>query len=178
MKKIVTLGVLFLAAACAPTPKGEPVPIKLLFAENAKKPYECAEFDARSNSCEALAVRRVRGDRVEYRAEFILPRLPGVPGQGHVTINAPFKIEGNRYCGNFGRSDVKIKGLPSSYATDLAIALKVQLAKEGDVCTSYYRDGAGYLSVTTRRDGSPVRDGTGPVVFLTQPKALRRMSLF
>lgn len=178
MKKIVTLGVLILAAACAPVPKGDPVPIKLLFAENARKPYECAEYDARSNSCEAIAVRKVRGNRVEYRAEFILPRLPGVPGQGRVTINAPFRIEGDRYCGNFRRSDVKIKGLPSSYATDLAIALKVELAKEGDICTRYYRDGSGYVSVTTKRDGTPIRDGTGPVVFLSQPKALRRVSLF
>ncbi len=177
MKKLVSLGLLILAA-CAPVPKGEPVPIKLLFAENAQKPYECAEYDSRSNSCEAIAVRKVRGNRVEYRAEFILPRLPGVPGQGHVTVRAPFQIEGDRYCGNFRRSDVRIKGLPSSYATDLAIALKVELAKEGDICTRYYRDGAGYVSVTTKRDGSPIRDGTGPVVFLTQPKALRRVSLF
>lgn len=178
MNKFFALGVLLLAAACAPVPKGEPVPIKLLFAENAQKPYECAEFDARSNSCEALATRKVRGDRIDYRAEFILPRLPGVPGKGHVTIDMPFQIEGDRYCGNFRRSNVRIKGLPSSYATDLAIALKAELAKEGDLCTSYYRDGSGYLSVTTRRDGSPIRDGTGVVVFLTQPKALRRVSMF
>lgn len=178
MKKFFIVGLAMLVASCAPVPRGEPVPIKMLFAENAGKPFECAEYEASSNTCEALALRKVRGNRVEYRAEFIMPRLPGIPGIGKATIDVPFQIEGDRYCGNFRRSKVKITGLPSSYATDLAIALKVELAKEGDICTRYYRDGAGYLSVTTKRDGTPIRDGTGPVVFLSTPKALRRVSLF
>lgn len=178
MKKLLVLGAVLIAASCAPVPRGEPVPIKMLFAENAGKPFECAEYEARSNTCEALAIRKVRGNRVDYRAEFIMPRLPGVPGIGKATIDVPFRIEGDRYCGTFRRSNVKITGLPSSYATDLAIALKVQLSKEGDVCTRYYRNGAGYLSVTTRRDGTPIRDGTGPVLFVERPKALRRVGLF
>lgn len=178
MKKLLILGALLIIASCAPVPKGEPVPIKMLFAENAGKRFECAEYEASSNTCEAIAISKLRGNRIDYRAEFIMPRLPGIPGIGKVTINAPFQIEGDRYCGNFGRSNVKITGLPSSYATDLAIALKAELAKEGDVCTRYYREDYGYLSVTTRRDGTPIRDGSGRVVFLERPKALRRVSLF
>lgn len=178
MKRLLVLCALLIVSSCAPIPKGEPVPIKMVFGENAEKRFECYEYEASSNTCEALAMRKVRGDRIDYRAEFIMPRLPGVPGIGKVTMNMPLQIEGDRYCGNFRQSNVKITGLPSSYATDLAIALKAELSKDGDVCTQYYREERGYLSVTTKRDGTPVRDGIGRVVFVERPKALRRVSPF
>ncbi|MGR3515326.1 MAG: hypothetical protein ACU0GG_21390 [Paracoccaceae bacterium] len=178
MKRLFFIGALLVLASCTPVPKGAPVPIKQLFAENAGKRFECAEYDASSDTCEALAMSRITGNRIDYRADFIMPKLPGIPGIAKVTISMPFQIEGDRYCGNFRNSDIKMTGIPSSYATDLAIAFKVELSKEGDVCTQYYRESVGYLSVTTRRDGTPIRDGTGRVVFLQQPKALRRISLF
>ncbi|MEL7152130.1 MAG: hypothetical protein AAGK71_15435 [Pseudomonadota bacterium] len=178
MKRALVVCILMIVSSCAPVPKGEPVPIKLVYGENAGKRFECFEYEASSDTCEALAMRKVRGNQVDYRADFIMPRLPGVPGIGKVTMSMPLLIEGDRYCGNFRQSDVKITGLPSSYATDLAIALKVELAKDGDICTQYYHEDFGYLSVTTKRDGTPIRDGIGRVVFVERPKALRRVVPF
>ncbi|MDJ0639226.1 MAG: hypothetical protein QNJ20_10350 [Paracoccaceae bacterium] len=178
MKRIFVATLLLITAACAPVPKGAAVPMKQLFSENSSRPFECTDYEASSDSCEGIARRTLRSNTVVYDAEFIMPRLPGVPGRPRVLVNMPFKLESTRYCGDFRTAKVQVRGLPSSYNTDLAIAFKTQLAKEGAVCTSYYRDGGGYVSVTTRPNGEPVRDGIGKVFFLSSPKKLRTISLF
>lgn len=177
MTRILSLLALLALAACAPQPKGEPMPLKRLFSETPR--YECLNYKASNDSCEAIAFRRISGDRVAYDAEFLMPNLPNIPGRARVQVKATFKMEATRYCGNFRNSQVKVSGVPSSYATDLAIIFKTQMAKEGDLCTRYYRQKNGsYLSVTTRPDGTPVKDGTAAVHFLNSPKKLRSVGLF
>jgi hypothetical protein len=178
MTRFLALLVLLALSACgAPQPKGDPIPLKRLFAETPR--YECANYEASSDSCEGIALRRVLGDRVSYDAEFLMPQLPNIPGRARVQMKASFKMEATRYCGNFRNADVKVSGVPSSYAIDLAIIFKAQMAKQGDMCTRYYRQQNGtYLSVTTRPDGSRLRDGTAPVQFLPAPKKLRSIGRF
>lgn len=178
MKRTICLIALFLAA-CSPTPKGAPVPIKQLFAENAGKLWECAEFDAGDNTCEALGKRAVRGDRVAYDAMAVLPKLPGIPGRAKMNMAMRFKIEGDAYCGRIDPSRIRVTGVPASIAADLTQSLKVEMVKQGEICTRYYRDGPGqYIGVTTQRDGSPVDDGIAPVRFFANAPGLRSVSLF
>jgi len=178
MTRLLSLLALLALAACgAPQPKGDPVPLKRLFAETPR--YECLDYEASSDSCEGISQRRVSGDRVHFDAEFLLPPTRNIPGRPKVFIKASFKLEATRYCGNFRNAEVKVTGVPSSYATDLAMILKIQMMKQGDMCTRYYRQKNGtYLSVTTRPSGSPVRNGISPVHFVNSPKKLRSPSMF
>ena len=178
MTRFLALLVLLALAACgAPQPRGEPVPLKRLFAETPR--YECIDYEASSDSCEGISLRSVSGGRVHFDAEFLLPPKRNIPGRPRVFIKASFKLDETRYCGNFRNAKVKVTGVPSSYAIDLAMILQIQMAKQGDMCTRYFRQSNGsYLSVTTRPDGTPVPNGVSPVHFLNAPKKLRSPSLF
>lgn len=178
MTRILSLMALLALAACgAPQPKGDPVPLKRLFAETPR--YECVDYEASSDSCEGIALRTVSGNRVTYDAEFLMPRVSNIPGRARVQMKVSFKMGDTSYCGNFRNAKVKVSGVPSSYAIDLAMIFKAQMVKQGDMCTRYYRHrNGGYLSVTTRPDGSAMRDGTAPVYFVTTPKKLRSVGMF
>lgn len=174
---LALLALLALAACGAPQPRGDAVPLKRLFAETPR--YECLNYEASSDSCEGIALRRVSGDRVYYDAEFLMPRAPNIPGRAKVYMKMSFKLEPTRYCGNARNADLKVSGVPSSYAIDLAMILKIQMMKQGDMCTQYYRHKNGsYLSVTTRDNGATVRNGISPVYFMNSPKKLRSPGMF
>lgn len=177
MIRLLALLVLLALAACGsePAPKGDPIPLKRLFAETPQ--YECASYDASSDSCEGISLRRVEGNRVIYDEQFVMPTTRNIPGRAHVRMTASFAMEPTRYCGDFRNADVEVTGVPSSYAIDLAIIFKTQVARMGVMCTRYYRQPDGtYLSVTTRPDGAAIQDGTAAVRFLTGPKKLRSIS--
>ena len=179
MIRLLALFVLLALAACgaAPRPTGDPIPLKRLFAETPR--YECANYDASSDSCDGISFRRVSGGRVSYDTEFLMPSVSNIPGRARVQMSVSFKMEPTRYCGDFRNADVKVSGVPSSYAIDLAMIFKAQMARHGEMCTRYYRAADGsYLSVTTRPDGAPLQDGTAPVEFLTGPKKLRSIRAF
>ncbi|NNE87607.1 MAG: hypothetical protein HKN27_05985 [Silicimonas sp.] len=178
MKRIFCLITLFLAA-CAPTPKGPPVPIKTVYAENQGKLWECANYDASAQTCEALAKRALRRDSVAYDMTLLMPKLPGIPGRAKINVQAAFKVQGNAYCGRFNNARYRVTGVPAEVAASLAQGLRQEMVKEGEVCTRYYRNGPdGYISETTRRDGTPIDDGVGRVNFFTRAPALRPVSLF
>lgn len=178
MKRILCLFALALAA-CAPTPKGPPLPIKAVYAENKGKLWECGNFDASKQTCEAVAKRSLRGDRVNYDMTLLMPKLPGIPGRARINVQATFKVTGTAYCGRFTNARYRVTGVPPEAARSLSQGLKQEMMKEGEVCTRYYRNGTdGYISETTRRDGTPIDDGVGRVQFFANAPALRPISLF
>lgn len=176
MRRILSLSVLaFLAACAAPTtmPSGEPVSIRKMLSDTSGRPYECVNYDAGTDTCEGIAKRKVRGDRIFYDVSML------VPGPNFDTVKvkiaADFKIEGGRYCGNLARADIRTEGrLTPGQRSLLEEVFLAEMISIGDVCGLYVRDSSGsYTSVTTDRAGRVMRDGVEPVQFFSRPKRLR-----
>ena len=176
MRRIFSLVAVGLLAACsAPVsvPIGETVSIQKLLSDTRGRPYECVNYDARTDSCEGIAKRQVRGDRIFYDVSML------VPGPNadtiKVKIGASFKIEGGRYCGNLSRADIRTEGrLPPAQRSLLEELFLAEMISMGDVCGLYVQDASGsYTSVTTDRQGRVLRDGVEPVEFFRGPKKLR-----
>ena len=175
MRKFALISALFLAACGAPTvmPSGEQVSIQKLLSDTHGKPYECINYDAGSDTCEGLAKRNVRGNRISYDAAFLVPG----PNSDAVRVNVAtdFRIEGARYCGNLVNADIRTEGrLTPAQKSLFEEVFLAEMISMGDLCGLYVKDGAGrYQSVTTDRAGRVMRDGVEPVVFFSQPKRLR-----
>lgn len=170
------ISALVLLAACgAPTvmPKGEPVSIQKMLSDTRGKPYECINYDSGSDTCEGIAKRRVRGDRIHFDVSML------VPGPNfdmiRIDIAAGFKIEGGRYCGTMANADIRTRGnLTPGQRSLLEEVVLAELLSMGHVCGHYVRDTSGrYTSVTTDRSGRVMRDGVEPVWFFSRPKRLR-----
>lgn len=163
---------LVLAACGTALPKGEIEPIRKVLSDNRSLPFECVNYDAASDSCGSIVSRRISGDRIFYEATALLPG-PGVD-LVRVKMNVDFKIEGSRYCGNMRNADLRLEGKLSpgqrSLMQELVLA---DLISMGDVCGVYYREGGGYVSVTTDRAGRVVPHGVESVHFFKRPKKLR-----
>ncbi|NNL72177.1 MAG: hypothetical protein HKP29_02320 [Silicimonas sp.] len=164
-----------LTACAAPTvmPDGQPVSINKMLADTRGKPYECINYHAGSDTCEGIAKRRVRGDRIYYDVALLVPgpRFDKV----RVNISANFKIEGGRYCGNMKRADIQAVGrLTPAQKSLLEEVILAEMISMGDICGMYVKDASGrYTSVTTDRAGRVMRDGVEPVWFFSGPKKLR-----
>jgi len=176
MRRILSVSALVFLAACggsATVPSGEQVSIQKLLSDTRGRPYECVNYDAGSDSCEGIARRSVRGDRIHYDVALLVPG----PNRDTVTvrIGAEFQIEGSRYCGSLARADIRTEGqLTPAQRSLLEEVLLAEMILMGDVCGTYVRDTAGrYTSVTTDRAGRVLRDGVEPVQFFRGPKKLR-----
>ncbi len=175
MRLIKSLSALVLLAACgAPAmPVGEPVTIQKMLSDTRGRPYECVNYDVQSDTCEGIALRKVRGDRISYDVSMLIPG----PNRDTVKVKiaADFKIEGGRYCGNLARADIRTEGrLTPAQRSLLEEIFLAELISIGDVCGLYIRDSSGrYTSVTTDRSGRVMRDGVEPVQFFSRPKRLR-----
>ena len=108
MRRFLSLSALaFLTACAAPAtmPSGEPVSIQKLLSDTRGRPYECVNYDAGTDTCEGIAKRKVRGNKISYDVSLL------VPGPNadlvKVKIAADFQIEGGRYCGNLARADIR-----------------------------------------------------------------------
>ena len=175
MRIFLSLFALALLAACAsPTmPSGEAVSIQKMLSDTRGRPYECVNYDPGSDTCEGIAKRKVRGDRIHYDVSMLVPG----PNFDTVRVNiaADFKIEGGRYCGNLARADIRTEGrLTPGQRSLLEEVFLAEMISLGDVCGLYVRDSSGrYTSVTTDRAGRVMRDGVEPVWFFSRPKRLR-----
>lgn len=175
MRYFAGIFALLLTACGAPTvmPSGEPVSIQKMLSDTRGKPYECIAYDASSDTCEGIAKRRVRGDRIHYDVSMLIPG-PNFD-MVKVKIGASFRIEGGRYCGNLANADIRAEGkLTPAQKSLLEEVFLAEMISMGDLCGIYVRDSAGrYTSVTTDRSGRVMRDGVEPVQFFSGPKRLR-----
>ncbi len=158
--------------ACGPTlPDLEVEPIRKVLSDNSALPYECVNYDLRSDSCEGLVTRRVKGDRIYYEA---LALVPGPSDPINMRLKVDFKIEDTRYCGHMRDADLAFDGtLTPGQRSLLQELLLAQLISYGDVCGAYFREGEGYISVTTDRNGRLMPQGVETSHFFARPKPLR-----
>ena len=164
--------ILVLAACAAPMPRGEAVPIQKVLSDTRGKNYECYNYDAETDTCEVIARRKVRGDRISYSASMLIPG----PNFDIIRMNmdADFRIEGGRYCGNMANADFEIEGkLSAGHRSLIEEVMLAELLTMGEVCGVYYRENGQYISVSTDRAGRVHRDGVDVVHFLKRPKKLR-----
>ncbi len=161
-----------LAACGSALPEGEVEPIRKVMADNRALPYECVNYDTGSDSCEVLVTRRVSGNNIRFLGT-VLINLPEV-GPTPVEVALPTLIYGDVYCTDMRNVDVRIKAdlSPSARSLYEEVAL-AELVSMGEVCGAYYREGAGYLSVTTDRAGRVLPDGIDRSHFFRTPKRLR-----
>lgn len=180
MRLILGLFSLVLLAGCGAVPssqgrlvEGETVAIQKLLTETRGRPYECFEYDGDTDTCSGLAKWTVRGDVIR----FDLKLLAQGPALQPVTVNiaANFLIEGNRFCGNFKRADLRTEGKMTPAQKSLFDELfLVEMIMLGDICGSYVQESSGtYFSLTTDRSGRLLEDGVAPVQFFSRPKSLR-----
>jgi hypothetical protein len=163
---------LLLSAACAPSlPQGQIEPIRKVLSDNRSLPYECVNYDAKSDSCEGLITRRLQGDRIFYEATAV---MPGPSDILNTRMKVDFTIENGRYCGNMRTADLHFEGtLTTSQRSFLQELMLAQLISFGDVCGVYYRNGGAYVSVTTDREGRVMPEGVDTIHFFATPKRLR-----
>ncbi len=178
MRGFLGVSALFLLVGCggaSPTvmPSGEPVSIQKLVSDTRGRPYECINYDPGSDSCEAIAKRQVRGDRISFDVSMLVPG----PNADTVKVKivADFRIEGGRYCGNLARADIRSEGnLTPSQRSLLEEVFLAEMISMGELCGLYVQDAAGgYTSVTTDRAGRVFEGGIEPVRFFSRPKRLR-----
>lgn len=175
MRYFIGIFALFLTACGAPTvmPSGEPVTIQKMLSDTRGRPYECINYDPSSDTCEWLSKVKVRGDRISFDGAMI---FPGPNSEViKLRVNASFKIEGGRYCGNLKNAEIRTEGdLTPAQRSLVEEVFLAQMISMGELCGTYVRDSAGrYTSVTTDRSGRVMQDGVEPVRFFSRPKALR-----
>lgn len=177
LKKFLVVTALTALAACAAPlpPKGEFVPIKQVFAENADKPFECVGYQAASDSCEGLGRSEVRGNTIVSSTLFAIDI--GVPVQVRTVTRHP--IVNGKSCGLIGRVKVTVEGADSpegeAAITDMFSAMMTDLVS--DLCVAYYRSGEGYFVEATTLDGELVEGVTDAGIsrFFATQKKLRNL---
>ena len=173
MSRIAILpAVCFALASCGPAvPDLQVEPIRKVLLDNSALPYECVNYDSRTDSCEGLVTRRVKGDRIYYEA---LALVPGPAKPVNMRLKVDFQIEDARYCGDMRDADLVFEGALTPGQRSLMQELFLaQLISYGSICGSYFREGEGYISITTDRDGRVTPQGVETSHFFARPKALR-----
>lgn len=176
MRLISGLLSLVLLAGCgtvAAPPEGEAVSIQKLLSDTNGRPYECFGYDQETDSCAALAKRKVRGNTLGYNMSVLVPG----PNRKAVKINVEldFQIVDGRYCGNYKRAEITSEGdLTPAQRSLLEELLLAELLMMGDFCEGYLQTPSGaYYSVTSDRVGQVYWDSSVPVAFFSNPKKLR-----
>lgn len=154
--------------------------LRQVAAETQGRPYECTEYQAETDSCEAIARWTISGDVV--RAETVFALDEGLPATIRVVSRHRIDNRGRSF-GLVGAPRVTVTS-PGSPEAKRAIAdlFKSVLADTlHDTCAAYSRagtkmaDGAGdgYITEVTDAEGNPLEDGAARSRFFSQPRKLR-----
>ncbi|MCF6444017.1 hypothetical protein [Nereida sp. MMG025] len=171
------LGLSFVAlaalAACAPSFSPDTaVSYKEILRMSEKQPYECAQYDAASDTCEVVStIKENRDGTVAVRSQF----QANIFAPATITIDANLTPDGARLCGDYKNVGITVdSNLTAGENRDLAEILRQTLQAYGTVCGAYYRRGAGIVAVSEYPDGRLVEDQ--PVLgvqFFPEAKPLR-----
>ncbi len=173
-KAAVSLPLLALLAACATAPeKGEFVSVQQVAAENKSKPWECADYDAATDSCDGLGRWTIKGDRVTAQTMAAIE-----VGDGRIlnlTFNTKHTISSGQVCGLDGKVDLLINGKRfkdgENALSDFMKGFMGGVMQ--NVCAAYYRSGTGYYAEATTSDGKVLPDFSGTSTFFATKKKLR-----
>ena len=174
LKSLSAISLVAFLAACATTPpKGEFVSLQQVASENAGKPWECANYDAATDSCEGLGRWTIKGDTVSAQSMVAIDA-----GDGQIinfTVNTTHKITNGQVCGLEGEVDMLIDGerykKGQNFLADFMNGFLSGVLPE--ICNSYYRSGSGYYIQATNRDGKVMPDLSGTSTFFSTKKAIR-----
>ena len=162
---------LALLTACAITPQaGSEVPLRKVLADHAGQ-FECIDYQAASDSCTALGRSRVEGDTVIETALYAFDE--GLPAQ--VKVVSRHRFSGDSLCGLTAPVKITVtsEGTPQVNEAIKKLFAKAMNDSIPNLCTRYYRDGEGYINVTTDLKGSVVPDSAIKSRFFDEQKNLR-----
>ncbi len=175
MKSLGTACILLLGAV-ATAQAAERVPIRRLLEETSGRPYECVDYDRRTDSCATLAKLDVDGDRIHYdiRTRTHWRPAPGRNG-GELSIRVTSVIHGARYCTDLRKAEITVAGqVRNSDSAAIVAFYRDALDAVGRNCTSYIRAGDHYVSLGEAPEGKRLPDSTDEVWFFAEPKRIRR----
>lgn len=162
-------------ASCAETGGSEIVPIRTLLAETAGRPYECANYDRASDTCETLGRMTVRGRLIDFEIRTRQHFAPAnVTERGELVIRVTSQIDGNVYCTTLSGAEISVAGTSDGDARRIVAAHRAALRQIGRTCTTYLRDGAHYRFVNASPSGFLADGPADRARFFAGPKPLRR----
>jgi len=173
------IGLMTLAGACAtPDPlatislaKGEQIAVRTLVAQNPGA-RGCIDYDAASNSCASLTRTRISGNTL-IGEEITAVANPVTGKTARIVVATRARIVGKDAC--IKSSGIKAgAGTEDRELTDFAVGFTKDLINEaGEVCSSYFQAGDGYVLSSRGADGQPFPPGDTAFRILTGPVSLR-----
>lgn len=176
MKHLLALAAATLLAACAVTPpKGDFVSFQQVAAETKGLPYECAEYDAATDSCEGLSRWKIKSNKVTATTEVAF----NADGPLRMTMISSHNIVDGKVCGMNGTPKVLLNGKSYKRGTNPFVDFMTgaMTGIMSDICAGYYRSGDGYYTEATGPDGKVIRDFSSRSRFFAEKKAVRAASL-
>lgn len=170
----VTLGVI---AGCAgPDPiatktlhKGEPLDIRNILAAHPDE-QACVDYEAASNSCAAIITSTVQGN-IMISNEITELELPGGKGTQRVENVIRSVLQGLQACAR--SEDVSNTGYDEMSVALLYVRRDQMDRFGGEVCSSYFRSGDGYIATSVGADGQPFPPGDTKFQFIVGGAKLR-----
>lgn len=164
----------FLIAACSvPIERGAPVPVLTVMSEATARPFLCASFDPRSETCETVSKVSVQGNRIRYDSQLTV-NYAGQPVG--VRVRADSRVRGVEECfdGKSARVQVDAKDLPPGEADLIKQVLLETYAIYDGLCGTHYAAGDnGYFFIVTNEDGVELPVLSTTVQFFEDAKPLR-----
>lgn len=166
-----------LLAACAAPPVPPPVPDETSRVDAASflqaiedTPYECADYEASSESCSVVSTYTRRGSEVLNRGVFLVDDAPPLRATGRMTLT----IREGQLCGDLGRTELSIEGADSEINAFITDVSRQMMGAQGVICATIYRTGPNrYVQMIRNAQGEVLPDGQEEVVFFATPKAIR-----
>lgn len=160
MNKVFVLGAIAALSACMDVPTssefGEFVSFSQALQENQGRPIECVDYDAGTNSCAVIATYRAVSGGIYSEGHFLVSADPRI----EMSVGGVFVERDGALCSDGTSFDVEMDGVPNDFSRELATAqIESEISSIGETCTSFYRRGDGYISVTRDSSGGVVNEG-------------------
>ena len=174
MRKPFLFAALIAVSACATqVPEGQIVPTKSITSQTSSRPYECFNYNAQADNCEALVKHVTQGDNVTLE----LAAREAISGIGTInfTITVDFERRSTSYCGDLGKGNITATGgvLPSDIRAQAIRSAERSLKRTGFVCFAYLRSDTGQLYNVSMTKSGDVEGPADRVNFFANPKELR-----
>ncbi|MCF2905301.1 hypothetical protein L0666_09890 [Octadecabacter sp. CECT 8868] len=164
------IGLTALTACMTPLPSPEEViPFSQVLAETEGRPYECSEYDAATDTCDAITTTQITGPgRYFSRTTFFVdPSLPALEGA------LALYDRGDAVCGNMANSELSFSG-DVGFAQELMLAsIESEFATLGEICVVYTKTENGYRTQVISGPDLAFEDPIDDYQFFASPKPLR-----
>lgn len=162
-----------MAACSAPLQRGAPIPVLNVMAQAAARPFICASYDARTDTCETVSTVRVNGSRISYDTQLAV-NYAGAPVA--LRVQADSLVRGVEECfdGKSARVTVDSSAIPDAEAKLIKTVLLETYAIYDGLCgTHYATSGEGYFFIVNNEKGIELPALSAEVRFFAERKPLR-----